>query len=151
MLYLVKRVLPFMLTFAVGIAVAGLFSFSTSEVQVVEVPTFGSASSKTSCFQKERAVARARTTDLTKLRILSKPRPGYTDLARERNTQGEVILRVTFLASGEIGSIEPVKTLPNGLTEKAIAAARQIEFEPPVVDGRAVSITKQIEYTFAIY
>jgi len=85
------------------------------------------------------------------LKILSKPRPGYTDAARQANIQGTVILRVTFLANGSIGGVSAVKGLPSGLTEKAIAAAHQIAFEPAKVDGVAQSVTKQIEYSFSIY
>ncbi len=85
------------------------------------------------------------------LKILSKPRPGYTDAARQANIQGTVILRVTFLASGQIGSISAVKGLPSGLTEQAIAAARRISFEPAKRDGIGQSVTRQIEYTFSIY
>ncbi len=85
------------------------------------------------------------------LSITSKPRPGYTDAARQANVQGTVILRVTFLANGQIGSIAPVKGLPNGLTEQAIAAARRISFEPKKVDGVGQAVTRQIEYTFSIY
>jgi protein TonB len=84
-------------------------------------------------------------------KILSKPRPGYTDAARQNNVQGTVILRVTFLASGQVGSISAVKGLPNGLTEMAIAAARRISFTPAKVNGSAQAVTKQIEYTFSIY
>jgi TonB family protein len=65
--------------------------------------------------------------------------------------QGTVILRVTFLASGQVGSISPVKGLPNGLTEQAIAAARSIRFEPAKNNGVAQTVTKQVEYTFSIY
>jgi periplasmic protein TonB len=85
------------------------------------------------------------------LKIISKPRPGYTDAARQANIQGVVILRVTFNANGSIGSISPVKGLPSGLTEQAIAAARRISFEPAKVNGIGQSVTKQIEYTFSIY
>jgi TonB family protein len=85
------------------------------------------------------------------LKILSKPRPGYTDSARQANIQGTVILRVTFLASGAIGSISPVKGLPSGLTEQAIAAAKRISFEPAKRNGIGQSVTRQIEYTFSIY
>ncbi|MDX6695309.1 MAG: hypothetical protein QOF02_3861, partial [Blastocatellia bacterium] len=38
-----------------------------------------------------------------------------------------------------------------GLTEKAIAAARQIRFSPAMKDGRAVSQFVQIEYNFNLY
>ncbi len=85
------------------------------------------------------------------IKILSKPRPGYTDSARQANIQGTVILRVTFLGSGGIGSISTVKGLPNGLTEQAIAAARRINFDPAKRDGIGQTVTKQIEYTFSIY
>ena len=85
------------------------------------------------------------------IKILSKPRPGYTDAARQNNIQGTVILRVTFQANGSIGGISPVKGLGNGLTEQAIAAARRISFEPAKVNGVPQSVTKQIEYTFSIY
>lgn len=85
------------------------------------------------------------------LKILAKPKPSYTDSARQNQVQGTVILRVTFLASGAIGSISPVKGLPNGLTEQAIAAARSIRFEPAKSNGVGQTVTKQVEYTFSIY
>ncbi|MEP6946019.1 MAG: TonB family protein [Acidobacteriota bacterium] len=85
------------------------------------------------------------------LKILAKPKPSYTDSARQNQVQGTVILRVTFLASGGIGSISPVKGLPNGLTEQAIAAARSMRFEPAKINGVAQNSTKQVEYTFSIY
>ncbi len=78
-------------------------------------------------------------------RIISKPRALYTDQARQNNVQGTVVLKVTFLASGQIGSISTIKGLSNGLTEKAIAAARQIKFET----GK--TITRSVEYSFTIY
>ncbi|HTH52197.1 MAG TPA: TonB family protein [Pyrinomonadaceae bacterium] len=85
------------------------------------------------------------------IKILSKPRPGYTDAARQNNIQGTVILRVTFLASGGIGGVSAVKGLPNGLTEQAIAAAKRISFQPATVNGVPQTVTKQIEYSFSIY
>ena len=84
------------------------------------------------------------------VKIISKPRPGYTDSARQANIEGTVILRVVFLASGQIGSISAVKGLPNGLTEQAIAAARRISFEPAKKNGVGQTVTKQIEYPFSI-
>ena len=86
-----------------------------------------------------------------KLRILSKAKPSYTDFARFYQISGTVILRVTFLKEGKIGSISAVTTLPFGLTERAIEAARQIRFEPATTDGSAVSVVKLVEYTFMIY
>jgi len=85
------------------------------------------------------------------IKILGKPRPGYTDQARQHNVQGIVLLRVTFLASGRIGRISAIKGLPHGLTAKAMAAARRIRFTPKMVNGTPRSFTKRIQYNFTIY
>lgn len=85
------------------------------------------------------------------VKILSKPRANYTDAARIDMIQGKVVLKVTFLASGAIGQITVVSGLRGGLTEQAVAAARMIRFEPAKVNGQAVSVTKTIEYNFAIF
>lgn len=87
----------------------------------------------------------------TGLKILSRPRPGYTDTARNNNVQGTVTLRITFLASGQIGSVTPVKGLPHGLTEQAIAAAKRISFEPEKVDGISQTVTRNLDFSFSIY
>ena len=87
----------------------------------------------------------------TPLKIINKPRAQYTDEARQQQIQGTVVLKVTLLANGSIGSITPVSRLGYGLTEKAIAAARQITFEPKKVNGIPQSVTKTIEYNFNIY
>jgi TonB family protein len=83
--------------------------------------------------------------------IISKPEPGYTEEARKNNTSGTVRLRVILTASGEVTNITVVKGLPDGLSEKAIAAARQMRFKPAEKDGRAVSQWALIEYNFYIY
>jgi TonB family protein len=85
------------------------------------------------------------------LKIIAKPRAQYTDEARQNQVQGTVVLKVTLLANGSIGSVVPVTRLGYGLTEKAIAAARQIQFEPKKVNGVPVSVTKTVEYNFNIY
>lgn len=85
------------------------------------------------------------------LTITSKPRPTYTDAARNNDTQGSVRLKITFLANGQIGGITVVNGLPDGLTEQAIAAAKQIKFEPKKVNGVPVSVVRVVEYSFTIY
>lgn len=83
--------------------------------------------------------------------ITSKPRPAYTDEARSRNTQGTVVLRVTFLRNGGVGPITVVKGLEYGLTEQAISAAGRISFLPARANGSQQTVVKQVEYTFSIY
>jgi TonB family protein len=88
---------------------------------------------------------------LQRARVLSKPEPQYTEDARKNQITGTVVLRVVFASSGEVVQIRAVRTLPFGLTERAIAAARQIRFEPAMRDGRAVSVSMQLEYNFNLY
>jgi protein TonB len=85
------------------------------------------------------------------LKVLSRPRAQYTDTARTNNVQGVVRLKVTLLANGSVGSITPLSSLPYGLTEQAIAAARLIKFEPRKVNGIAQSSIVTFEYSFTIY
>ena len=87
----------------------------------------------------------------TPVQILAKPKALYTDAARTNNVQGVVRVRVTLLASGQIGGVSPVSTLPYGLTEQALAAARQIKFKPATKGGVPVTTSKIFEYTFTMY
>ena len=87
----------------------------------------------------------------TEITILSKPRPGYTDSARQSNTTGEIVLLVEFRSDGKIGFIGVLKGLPHGLTEQAILAAKRIRFTPAAVDGRPVTVVKTVQFNFSIY
>ncbi|HSK70127.1 MAG TPA: energy transducer TonB [Pyrinomonadaceae bacterium] len=85
------------------------------------------------------------------LAITFKPKPRYTDEARQNNVTGTVRLRIQFLASGQIGSVSPVSGLGYGLTEQAIAAAKQMRFEPQMKDGQRVTVVKTVDFGFSIY
>jgi TonB family protein len=86
-----------------------------------------------------------------KAQIISKPEPLYTEEARKNQVTGTVRLRLILGASGSVSGITPVSRLPDGLTEKAIEAARRISFTPAEKDGRKVSQYVTIEYNFNIY
>ncbi|MCY7347985.1 MAG: energy transducer TonB [Pyrinomonadaceae bacterium] len=85
------------------------------------------------------------------MRIILKPPSKYTDAARQANIQGTVRLRVTFLASGGIGSVAAVSELPYGLTEQAVIAASKIVFIPGKKKGVSISMSRIVEYSFSIY
>ncbi|MGI9105344.1 MAG: energy transducer TonB [Pyrinomonadaceae bacterium] len=86
-----------------------------------------------------------------KATINSKPEPQYTEDARKNQITGTVRLRLVLGSSGSISGITPLSRLPDGLTEKAIEAARRISFTPAEKDGRKVSQYITIEYNFNIY
>jgi TonB family protein len=87
----------------------------------------------------------------TKARLLAKPEPQYTEDARKNQVTGTVVLKVVFSSNGTVQNIRTVSGLPYGLTEKAIAAARQIKFVPATKDGHQVSMWMQLEYNFNLY
>jgi TonB family protein len=87
----------------------------------------------------------------TKARLISKPEPQYTEDARKNQITGTVVLKCVFSSNGTITNIRTVSGLPYGLTERAIAAARQIKFQPATKDGHQVSMWMQLEYNFNLY
>ena len=86
-----------------------------------------------------------------KAQVISKPEPQYTEEARKNQVTGTVILRAVFNSTGQVTNISARAGLPYGLTERAIAAARQIKFTPATKDGRPVSMYIQLEYNFSLY
>jgi|GEM_PF-5600298 len=102
--------------------------------------------------QTIQAVRTTRAVGTTQaLAIFIKPKAAYTPKAKRLNIHGTVILKITFLASGEIGAIVPVEGLPYGLTEQAIAAAKGIRFKPAKRNGVPYSVTRRVEFPFFIY
>lgn len=89
--------------------------------------------------------------DIKPYQIISKPQPGYSERARSNGVEGIVHLKVELLANGTIGNVGPVTYLPNGLTERAISAARSISFTPQVVNGQPVTTEIDIYYTFSLH
>jgi TonB family protein len=84
-------------------------------------------------------------------RVLAKPEPQDTEDARRNQITGSVVLRVIFSRTGEVTNIRAIQTLPFGLTERAILAARSIRFRPATKDGRPVNVYMQLEYNFNLY
>src|SRR5215203_2420127 len=83
--------------------------------------------------------------------ITHKPGSGFTEKARKNGVEGVVRLRAVLNASGRVTDIGVVEGLPDGLTEKAIAAATQVRFRPAEKDGRVVSQYVVFEYYFTVY
>jgi TonB family protein len=83
--------------------------------------------------------------------IKFKPEPGYTEEARRAGVRGVVRLRAVLAADGTVKHVLVLRRLSYGLTEKAVAAARKIKFEPATVAGTPVSQHVILEYNFNIY
>ena len=154
---LVSRVLPFVLTFACSVGIAywltpiGVLTMKVAAPDSVSHQGSGNGPGSGSSSGLNAGPATEVRQGTNPLRILAKPQARYTDDARVNNVQGSVRLKVTLLANGQVGSITVVNGLPDGLTEQAIAAARQLKFEPATKDGVPVSKVITIDYSFTIY
>ena len=83
--------------------------------------------------------------------LVMKPEPTYTEAARKKEITGTVVLKVVFSRKGSVTNIRTDVALPEGLTEKAIDAAKKIKFIPAMKDGKFVSMWMQLEYNFNLY
>jgi TonB family protein len=92
----------------------------------------------------------AATPMATSIEVLSKPAAQYTSEARQLKVQGDVVLRVTFTASGQIQVQGVVRGLGHGLDEEARRVAQQIRFRPATRNGQAVDTTTNITITFQL-
>jgi len=86
----------------------------------------------------------------TEVEVLSKPSVRYTTEARELHVQGDVVLSVTFLASGQVVVHGVIRGLGHGLDEEARRVAEQIRFRPATSNGRPVDFTTKITITFQL-
>ncbi|MGH9496045.1 MAG: energy transducer TonB [Candidatus Sulfotelmatobacter sp.] len=84
----------------------------------------------------------------TPVEITFKPNPVYTDDARNLKLEGEVLLEVSFSASGTLHVNRVVRGLGHGLDEAAIAAANKIRFKPAMRAGQPVDSTAVVHVTF---
>jgi TonB family protein len=83
--------------------------------------------------------------------ILYREKAKYTEEARQNKIQGTVVLNVVFNVNGTISDIRVIRGLPDGLTEKAIEAAKKIRFNPAVKSGTPVSVKGNLEFSFNLY
>jgi hypothetical protein len=83
--------------------------------------------------------------------FIKKPRAQYSDLARQNHVEGTVTVAIECLADGNIGFVFPFRTLPDGLTDQAIEAAKLIEFEPAKIGSHTAPTVKIQSDNFNIY
>jgi TonB family protein len=86
----------------------------------------------------------------TSIEVLSKPPVQYTSEARQLRIQGDVVLRVTFTAAGQVVVQGVVRGLGHGLDEEARRVAQQIRFRPATRNGQAIDSTTTITITFQL-
>lgn len=76
--------------------------------------------------------------------------PLYTTKAREKKLEGKVVLSALFARDGKIKELAVEQKLGSGLDESALEAAKQLTFDPPIVDGHPIDVRMQIIYFFTL-
>ena len=128
--------------FGDGIAVAG----PGGPRGVVQQGAFADQSAAAPAAKKPGTVA----SNTKPVEVLFVPKPEYTDDARNKKIEGDVLLDVVFAASGEIRVGRVVRGLGYGLDESAEAAARQIRFRPAQQDGQPLDSPAVVHITFQL-
>jgi TonB family protein len=82
--------------------------------------------------------------------IISKPVPSYTEEARAKRIEGEVLLEVVFEATGKLRVLRVVRGLGHGLDDAAVRAAEQIRFKPALKDGQPSDSTAVVHIIFQL-
>jgi protein TonB len=83
-----------------------------------------------------------------KPKVLSLPRPAYSDRARAAGVEGKVRIQLTVDVSGTVTAVRVLQGLGYGLDEAAVQAAKSARFEPAVRCGKPESSTFTIAMRF---
>lgn len=113
----------------------------------VQTTGFSDASAAAEAPKKKAASAEGATDSVV---ILDKPRPAYTQEARNLKIEGDVVVEVVFLASGQVQVNRVVSGLGHGLDESAVRAAQQIKFRPAKREGQAVDFPARVRIEFRL-
>ena len=83
-------------------------------------------------------------------RLLREVKAGYTEEARLRNLEGEVVLEIVVRRDGSVSDVKLVSGLPSGLNDRAIAAVRQWRFAPATRLGQPVDVIVEVAVEFKL-
>jgi TonB family protein len=82
--------------------------------------------------------------------LLHEVKPDYTDDARRRGVEGDVVLEIVVRHDGTVGNVRLVGRLGAGLDERAIAAVRQWRFKPATLRGTPVDVEVEVAVEFKL-
>ena len=150
--YLLKRALPFTLTFALGAAAGGFFQF-------LRAPGVGGWLGAQRLYGHERRGGcgkkfrrRAYAPQSGPPVILFKPDariPPGLDMGGAKHGLRPALVTVTFGADGKVRSAVSQTTWSSEVSEAAERAARLIQFIPATVDGAPTTTTEEVEIRFS--
>jgi TonB family protein len=82
--------------------------------------------------------------------LIREVRPVYTDEARRRAIEGDVVLEIVVRRDGTVSNMRVVRSLGAGLDQKALDAVRQWRFGPAKRQGAAVDVVVEVSVEFRL-
>jgi len=83
-------------------------------------------------------------------RVLREVKPHYTETARQRGLQGDVLLEIVVHRDGSVGDVRIVQGLGHGLDQRAVEAVRQWRFAPAQRLGVPVDVMVEVAMEFRL-
>ncbi len=82
--------------------------------------------------------------------LLREVRANYTDEARKRAIEGDVVLEIVVKRDGSVGQVKVLHSLGGGLEQRAVEAVRQWKFAPATRYGSAVDVVVEASVGFKL-
>lgn len=83
-------------------------------------------------------------------RLLREVKPEYSEVARLRGVEGEVILEIVIRQDGGVGDVRILRSLGYGLDERAMQAVEQWRFSPATRLGTPVAVVVEVAVEFLL-
>jgi len=83
-------------------------------------------------------------------RLLREVKADYSEDARRRGVEGEVVMEIVVTRTGSVGDIKILRRLGSGLDERAVQAVRQWQFAPATRKGAPVDVIVEVGVEFRL-
>ena len=82
--------------------------------------------------------------------LLREVKPDYTDDARRRGVEGDVVMEIVVRSDGSVGDVKIRQGLGSGLDQRAVDAVRQWKFSPAKRFGTPVDVLVEVAVEFKL-
>jgi periplasmic protein TonB len=82
--------------------------------------------------------------------ILHEVKPDYTEEARRKGLEGDVVMEIVVRSNGSVGNVRVLQGLGLGLDQRAIDAVRQWRFSPAKRRGQVVDVLVEVSVEFRL-
>jgi periplasmic protein TonB len=87
---------------------------------------------------------------ITPPEVLREVKPEYTQDARRRGLEGDVVLEIVVRRDGTVGEVKILQRLDSGLDQRAVEAVRQWRFSPARRHGTPVDVLVEVALEFKL-